>query len=141
VAKVTHHSSESEAIRQRMEEVRCNLDEGVQDIVEKARDLRDWRSYVKRYPWVCVGVALTAGYLVVRRLPVAKPPSSLTQAEMANQSSLPPTSSSTVCGTVRGRLLSFAGDLVIREVSSFVAKQVSQFMAAHSENSSQEGQS
>ena len=43
---MTHNSHETKAIRQRMEEVRCDLDKDVQGIVEGARDLRDWRSYV-----------------------------------------------------------------------------------------------
>ena len=62
-----HDSHETNAIRQRMEEVRCDLDQDVQEIVEGARDLRDWRSYVRTYPWVCVGAALAVGYLLVPR--------------------------------------------------------------------------
>ena len=60
-----HNSPETEAIRQRMEEVRCDLDEDVQEIVEGARDMGDWRSYVRTYPWICLGAALAVGYLIV----------------------------------------------------------------------------
>ena len=34
-----HNSPETQAIRQRMELVRCDLDEDVQEIVEGARDM------------------------------------------------------------------------------------------------------
>ena len=62
-----HNSPETQAIRQRMEEVRCDLDEDVQEIVEGARDMGEWRSYVRTYPWVCLGAALAVGYLIVPR--------------------------------------------------------------------------
>jgi hypothetical protein len=39
VEKVMHESLETQTILQRMEEVRCDLDEGVQEIVEGARDM------------------------------------------------------------------------------------------------------
>lgn len=61
------NSPATTAIRQRMKEVRQELDEDVQEIVEGARDLRDWRSYVRSYPWVCLGAAVAVGYLIVPR--------------------------------------------------------------------------
>src|SRR5688572_27063119 len=65
VDNVMHNSPETEAIRQQMELVRCDLDEDVQGIVEGARDMGDWRYYVKTYPWLCLGGAVVAGYLIV----------------------------------------------------------------------------
>ena len=54
-------SPETQAILRRMEEVRCDLDEGAQEIAESAHDLIEWRHYVKNYPWICVGAACTIG--------------------------------------------------------------------------------
>jgi hypothetical protein len=45
-------SPEAQAIRIRMDEVRCDLDEGVQEMVESARDMSDWRHYVKACPGI-----------------------------------------------------------------------------------------
>ncbi len=47
MAKIVQDSVESTGMRQRMEQVRCDLDQDVQEIVEGARDLRDWRAYVR----------------------------------------------------------------------------------------------
>ena len=80
-----HHSHETKAIRQRMEEVRCDLDQDVQGIVEGARDMRDWRSYVRSYPWVCVGAAVAVGYLLVPRRPAAMQPDAVALAELVKQ--------------------------------------------------------
>jgi hypothetical protein len=44
------HSQETNAIRQRMEEVCFDLEQDVQGIVEGLCDMRDWRSYVRSYP-------------------------------------------------------------------------------------------
>lgn len=60
-------SQETQAILRRMEEVRCDLDEGAKEIAESARDMGEWRHYVKNYPWVSVGVACVIGYAVIPR--------------------------------------------------------------------------
>jgi hypothetical protein len=52
-------------IQQRMAEIRCELGQDVEGIVENARSLIDWRHCVHAYPWWCVGLAVAAGYLVV----------------------------------------------------------------------------
>src|SRR6476620_11436961 len=67
-------SPATQAILQRMEEVRCDVDEDVQEIVEGARDMGKWRYYVRTYPWVCLGAALAAGYLIVPRRSIGMQP-------------------------------------------------------------------
>ncbi len=57
-----------------MEEVRRDLDEDVQDTVEGVRELGDWRSYVKAYPWCFLGAAFATGYLMTRRLRLQSQP-------------------------------------------------------------------
>ena len=105
------------AIRQRMEEVRCDLDEDVQEIVEGARDMGDWRSYVRRYPWVCLGAAAVAGYLIVPRRPWE------TLAGLANRGRLLASSQLPRQGSTGGLLLSLVSNLVMRGVSSYALQQ------------------
>jgi hypothetical protein len=109
-----------------MEEMRRDLDEDVQDIVEDARDMGDWRYYMRTYPWVCLGTALAVGYLLVPRRPFGTQPDAQTLAELANQSRLLATSHFPSKGTARGMLLAFVGNVLLRAVY-----RMSDYMAAN----------
>jgi hypothetical protein len=58
---------EAEEIRERMRKLRCELDHDVQQIVDSARTMTDWRFYVRSYPLVCMGLAAAAGFLLIPR--------------------------------------------------------------------------
>lgn len=116
--QVLQNSPATTAIRQRMEEVRCDLDEDVQEIVESARDMGDWRSYVRSYPWACLGAAAVAGYLLVPRRPWE------TLARLANQGRVLASSPLPRQDSTGGLLLSLVSNLVIRGVSSYALQQV-----------------
>jgi len=118
VESLLHDSPATTAIRQRMEEVRCDLDEDVQEIVEGARDMGDWRSYVRSYPWVCLGAAAVAGYLIVPRRPWE------TLARLANQGRVLASSQLPRQGSSGGMLLSLVSNLAMRAVSSYALQQV-----------------
>jgi hypothetical protein len=134
-----HNSPETKAIRQRMEEVRCDLDEDVQEIVEGARHMREWRTYVRSYPWVSLGTALAVGYLIVPRVLRVKPDARMV-AELAKQSRQLATSKLSPQGKTRKVLLAFAGNLMMRGVSSLVAQQAGKLFASQTAKSSQDDQ-
>lgn len=138
--KVTQNSPETKAIRQRMEEVRCDLDEDVQEIVEGVRDMGEWRSYVRTYPWVCLGAALAAGFWIVPRRPLGMQPDAQTLAELANQSRLLASSSLPAKGNTRGIMLALVGNLVMQGVSSYVGQQAGKLVAARAAKSQQDDQ-
>jgi hypothetical protein len=127
--QVMHESLETQAILQRMSEVRCDLDEDVQEIVEGARGMGKWRYYVRTYPWVCLGAALAAGYLIVPRRQSGIRPDAQTLAELANQSRLLATSHLPPQGNARGMLLAFVGNLVMRGVTSYALQQAGKLIA------------
>jgi hypothetical protein len=122
-----------------MEEVRCELDEDVQEFVEDARGMGQWRYYVRTYPWVCVGAALAAGYLIVPRRPVGIQPGSPASPGMAKQSLA--TSHVSPAGHARGMLLRFLGNLVMRGVSSYVEQQAGKLFAPWADKSPQAARS
>lgn len=63
-----------EAIRSQMASVRSTLDTNVHELAENARNLTDWRYYVKAAPWGAVGAAAAIGYLIVpRRIHIVQP--------------------------------------------------------------------
>jgi len=57
-----------------MAALRRELDSGVEHVAESARAMTDWTFYVRRFPWVAVGVAAVAGYLLVPRKKTAVAP-------------------------------------------------------------------
>ena len=58
---------DAEEIQQAMRRVRCNLGNDVENLVQQARDATDWRCYVRRHPWACMGAMAVAGYFCVPR--------------------------------------------------------------------------
>lgn len=57
-----------------MSTIRQELDDDVQEVVAEARQLTDWKHYVRDFPWVTLGAAAAVGYLLVpRRLEVVRP--------------------------------------------------------------------
>jgi hypothetical protein len=60
-------SLEPEEIQRAMQQVRCNLGNEVDIFVQQARDATDWRHYVRRYPWFCLGATAATGYFCVPR--------------------------------------------------------------------------
>jgi hypothetical protein len=55
----------ADEIQRQMRRVRAELGDDVQDLVASAQVMADWHSYVRAYPWLCVGAAAVAGYLIV----------------------------------------------------------------------------
>jgi hypothetical protein len=54
-----------DTVRARMQGIRCDIDQGLEDVSASARSMVDWTHYVKTYPWVCLGTAAALGYLIV----------------------------------------------------------------------------
>jgi hypothetical protein len=52
-------------IRERMAMIRQRIDEQSDEVVAQVNELSDWRSYVRRHPWVSVGAAAALGYVLV----------------------------------------------------------------------------
>lgn len=79
---------EPEDIRQHMAFLRGQLGGEVDEIVESARTLADWKYYARAYPWGALGTAVALGYLAVpRRLEVVRPDAE-TLAELARTNNL-----------------------------------------------------
>lgn len=123
-----HRSHDTKAIRQRMEEVRCDLDQDIQGIVERSRDMLDWRSCVRTYPWVCAGAALAIGYLIVPRHRVALQPDAEAVAELAKQSRLDATWRRPTKASTSGLALAFVGNVVLRGMASYIGQQAGKLL-------------
>ena len=52
-------------VRVRMQGIRCEIDQDLEDVSASAHRIVDWKHYVKTYPWVCLGTAAALGFLIV----------------------------------------------------------------------------
>lgn len=63
-------TDDADEIRRQMEQIRCDLSQSVETLVESAREMTDWRYYVRQYPWAGVAAAAVVGYVIVpQRMP------------------------------------------------------------------------
>lgn len=121
----------AQEIRRRMAAVRREMDESVDEIVENARELVDWRYYVKTYPWATVAVAAAAGYMVVPRKLHVMRPDAATLAQLAKEHRLvvenetPEARSPGFIGSV----VTMAGSLAMRAALAYVGQQMGKIVA------------
>lgn len=118
---------EPENIQRRMADIRERLHQQVEDIVEDARTLVDWRHYVREYPWICFGAAATLGLLVVpRRLEIMQPDAE-TLAKLARQQRLviePKAQAKKEERGAVGALLAWAGSMLLRQGLQYAGQQL-----------------
>jgi hypothetical protein len=123
-----------------MRELRHELREDVQEIVVSAHQMGDWTVYVRAYPWLCVGVALAAGYLVVPQRPVIVKPDADGLIELARRNKLVVKMEETPPQKKRGglmaQLLSVAAAALLQGGLKIASSQLSQAMSgmAHHSN-------
>jgi hypothetical protein len=118
-----------------MREVRQELREDVQDLVCNAQDMADWTIYVRAYPWLCVGAALAAGFLIVPQRPVTIRPDAEGLIELAKRNKLvvkmeetPPPAKKR--GGLLSQLVSLALATLLQGGMKVVSSQLSQAMDA-----------
>ena len=59
------YATESERLRRRMNRVRRDLDYEVEELVDQANHLTDWRFYMKNYPFASLGAVAMLAYTLV----------------------------------------------------------------------------
>src|SRR4051812_27606766 len=74
MAQVGPPPAAAEELQRQMRGVRQELRDDVQDLVVSAHEMADWKIYVRAYPWLCVGAAFAAGFLLVPRRPLIVKP-------------------------------------------------------------------
>jgi hypothetical protein len=57
----------ADLIRRQMREIRKDLRNDVSEVVSGANQLLDWKSHLRRNPWLVLGSAAVAGYLMIPR--------------------------------------------------------------------------
>jgi hypothetical protein len=88
MASSTTTPSEAEEIQRQMRSVRAELRDDVTDLVKSAHKMGDWTTYVRAYPWLCVGAAAAVGYFVVPTRPLVIHPDPESLFKLAKQHNL-----------------------------------------------------
>ena len=129
-------STEIQDIQRRMAQIRHEMHEEVRGAVMGAQSLVDWRSAVRNRPWLSVGLAAAAGYVLVpKRRPPAVP--IVTVAGLSPGQAIPtPTAEAATGGrgSVRdtlGIVFSLVAPVVVRAAQSYVAHHLENWLAAH----------
>lgn len=120
------YTADGERIRSRMAEVRRELDEDVNGIVENARTLTSWRYYVRKYPWACMAGAAALGYLAVPRQYEIHSPDAETLEKLARKNRLVVKHKPEVQarGGLVGGLFSLTSGLLVRGLLAYIGRKV-----------------
>jgi hypothetical protein len=73
----------ADAVRTQMQQIRCEIDQDLDEMVVSARNMVDWKHYVKTYPWVCLWAAAAVGFLIVPKRSTTIHPDLATLTERA----------------------------------------------------------
>lgn len=63
-----------DAMEARMQRIRGDIDHDLEGLAASAGSMVDWKHYVKAYPWVCLGTAVTVGFMMIRKRATARRP-------------------------------------------------------------------
>ncbi len=127
---MTRPEATIEQVREEMRQIRSNLDDEVETLAQSTRVLFDWRSYVRHSPWLCLGAAAVAAYLVVPSKPKIVAPTPEQLADMAKHAKVTLGDSGIQSKTKSlGReLAGVALGLILRAGMSVATQQFNQFM-------------
>lgn len=120
-------------VRARMQEIRCEVDQDLEDVSTSARSMVDWTHYVKAYPWVCLGTAAVLGFLIVPKRSTANNADLAVKVEPA-KTGHPVTDSAPAAarGLVDG-LVDSVVSIVVREAIAYLGQSVGRLLKTASE--------
>jgi len=119
-----------EQVREEMRLIRSNLDDEVATFVQSTRGLFDWRSYVRHAPWLCLGAAALAAYLVVPSKPKVVTPTPEQLAELAKHArvTIPKVEAPAKTKTLARELAGIAVGMLVRAGLAVATQQFNQII-------------
>lgn len=123
-----NETATAEAIQLRMAAIRRDLRDAVENISDQARNLRDWRYYFRRAPWLFAAAAAGAGFLLVpRRRNQIAPEQIRPDQALAALSTRGNVVVESMPGAARSALtagLAYLGSLAVQAAGKYVAHRV-----------------
>jgi hypothetical protein len=119
-------SETPEELQRQMARLRSEAREDVENVIDRAEELIDWRYYVRRHPWACLAAGVAVGYLLVPPRRQIISPDADTLLELASRHKLVVETSprSTPRTRVVSGLLGLAGRFVLREAMALASRKV-----------------
>jgi len=123
-------------IQRRMAQIRHEMHQEVQGAVKGAQLLTDWRTLFRNHPWLSLGVAAAAGYLIVpqrrREVPavtaVSAPP---VQAAPPPAPRDQPTQARRPEWSTMGTIFSLLAPLAVRVAQNYALQRFQEWLEAH----------
>lgn len=131
------NTASAEEIRRDMAKLRCQLREDFDGTAAQAKELTDWKHYVRQAPWAAFGAAAVAGFaLVPRQLRVATVDAKAAAA-LANQNRVVVRGKGQPEGksSLGGFLLRTGMTMALRTVIGIATQKATQFGVAQQHNS------
>lgn len=133
---------EVDEIRQQMAQIRLDMHQDVRAVVAGAEAVTDWRRYIRAYPWITLGVAFVAGYLIVprkrRSIRATAEAAATSAAAKVHESVVAPLQAEARANAAEkkkksgliGTALAFLGPVALRAVQSALVSHVESLVAA-----------
>jgi len=127
-------SAEIADIQRQMARIRHDMHVEVRGAVKGAQSLTDWRTLIRMNPWISLGIAATAGYLIVpkrrRKTPtvvsVDEGPQQTARSAAGNQ----PTPARPTKWATFGTVFSLVTPVIVRAAQNYALQHLEQWLAA-----------
>lgn len=130
----------ADELRREMRQIRRELGQDVEGIVENAGRLVDWRYYMRTYPWAAVGLAAVAGYALVpqRAAVVTADAKSLSKLAKNNQVMIHSQPQATTRPSLADTAMSLAGNMLLRATLAYAGQQIGKLMGESAAEATEE---
>ena len=119
---------QADAVRERMQQLRCEIDGDMEDMSAHARTMVDWKHYVKTYPWVCLGAAVALGFLIVPKRSRVICPDLTTLTEMARTGHVVVKPASAATHGLIDALLATVANIAVRKATAYLGQSAERLL-------------
>ena len=125
----------AKSVRTRMQQLRCEIDGDVEDMAASARNVVDWKHYVKTYPWVCLGTAAALGFLIVPKRSTAMHPDLASLTELEKTGHLIAKPAPTATRGLVDALLATVASIAVSKAMGFLGQSVTSLLGTAEDTS------
>jgi hypothetical protein len=125
---------QGDKVRERMQQLRCEIDEDVEDVSASARTMLDWKHYVKTHPWMCCIAAVALGFLIVPKRPRATPATADTAVEPTATGHVVVKSGPTITAGVIDAILAAVANIAIQRATACLGRSAGRLLGTNDQH-------